>query len=56
MSTVLIVVGILIYAGPCALCYILGRSQGYGDGFEAGKKESRREDDGFHIPDPSLWR
>lgn len=51
MSTVLIIVALLIYAGPCALMYLVGRRSGYDQGYADGQK-SRRSDNDWGILNP----
>lgn len=38
MTTVVVLIGILVYAGPCALFYLLGKQQGYNQGLAAGSQ------------------
>ena len=43
MTTVVILIGILVYAGPCALFYLLGKQQGYNQGLAAGTQMSANQ-------------
>ena len=54
MSTALIIVGILVYAGPCALMYLVGRRAGYDQGYMDGRKAGRPDPD-WTIPNPGDW-
>lgn len=38
MTSVAIIVGILLYAGPCTLFYLLGKQQGYQNGLAVGSQ------------------
>lgn len=38
MTTVVVLIGILVYAGPCALFYLLGKQQGYQNGLAVGSQ------------------
>ena len=51
MSTTLVIIGLLIYAGPCALFWYLGKRAGYSDGFRDGREEGHR-DCNWGIPNP----
>lgn len=52
MSTVLVIIGILVYSGPCALAYYLGYRKGYdrgsGDGAQLEREKHRMD-----IPNPN---
>lgn len=60
MSTILVFLGILLYAGPCMLFWHLGkragyedgRSQGYKDGYKDGRKQGHVDRD-WDIPKPN---
>ena len=43
MTSVAIIVGILLYAGPCTLFYLLGKQQGYNQGLAAGTQMSANQ-------------
>lgn len=44
MTAVVVIIGFLVYAGPCALFYLLGKQQGYQQGLAAAV--IRQEDRG----------
>ena len=41
MSTTLIIVMALLYAGPCTLVYLLGRRSGFEQGLKLGMKSQQ---------------
>ena len=54
MSAVFVIIGILVYAGPCALAYLIGKQRGYEQGVSDGRKEARPNTD-WNIPNPGDW-
>ena len=55
MTTVLTVLGILLFSGPCALAYIVGKRAGYDQGYRDGRKDGHQDCD-WGIPNPGDWR
>ena len=53
MTTVLVILGILLYAGPCTLVYLAARRSGYEQGFRDGTADARRaaQEFGKHYSD-----
>lgn len=51
MSTVLVIVGILVYAGPCLLFWLLGKRAGYEQGYRDGRADERNGTR-WNIPNP----
>lgn len=45
MTTVFVILGILLYMGPCTLVYLVARRSGYEQGFRAGCEATRRSNE-----------
>ena len=54
MSTILVILAVLFYAGPCMLAYHLGKKQGYSDGYLDGEQAGiQKEKSKWDIPKPN---